>query len=60
MMIWTVLLNIFSFAVSCIMLALLLAGAYMAGVEAGKAAAHLDDDDPEINMPHTHGGDPDA
>lgn len=62
MMIWTVLLDIFSFVVSCAMLALLLAVAYAAGLKAGKAAAHLEDDDkdPEVYMPHTHGGDPDA
>lgn len=39
-------------------LAALLAAAYTAGVYAGKAAAHLDEDDePKIYMEHTHGGD---
>lgn len=38
-------------------LAALLAAAYTAGVCAGKAAAHLDEDDePKIYMDHTHGG----
>lgn len=38
-------------------LAVLLTAAYAAGVCAGKAAAHLDDDDePVIYMEHTHGG----
>ena len=36
-------------------LAALLAAAYTAGVCAGKAAAHLDDE-PKIYMDHTHGG----
>lgn len=35
----------------------LLSAAYTAGVAAGKAAAHLDEDDePKIYMDHTHGG----
>ena len=38
-------------------LAVLLAAAYTAGLCAGKAAAHLDEDDePTIYMDHTHGG----
>ena len=39
-------------------LAALLSAAYTAGLCAGKAAAHLDEDDePKIYMDHTHGGD---
>ena len=39
-------------------LAALLSAAYTAGVYAGKAASHLDEDDePKIYMEHTHGGD---
>ena len=38
-------------------LAALLSAAYTAGVCAGKAAAHLDEDaEPKIYMEHTHGG----
>ena len=40
-------------------LAVLLSAAYTAGLCAGKAAAHLDedeDDDAKIYMDHTHGG----
>lgn len=37
-------------------LAVLLAAAYTAG----KAAAHVDDEESKIYMPHTHGGDPDT
>ena len=38
-------------------LAALLAAAYTAGLCAGKAAAHTDEDDePKIYMDHTHGG----
>ena len=38
-------------------LAALLAAAYTAGVYAGKAAAHTDEDDePKIYIDHTHGG----
>ena len=38
-------------------LAALLSAAYTAGVYAGKAAAHLEEDDePKISMDHTHGG----
>lgn len=41
-------------------LAVLLSAAYTAGVCAGKAAAHLEEDDePKIYMEHTHGGDAD-
>jgi hypothetical protein len=36
------------------------ATAYTAGVAAGKAAAHVDDEESKIYMPHTHGGDPDT
>ena len=41
-------------------LAVLLATAYTAWVAAGKAAAHVDDEESKIYMPHTHGGDPDT
>lgn len=42
-------------------LAALLSAAYTAGVCAGKAAAHLDEDaEPKIYMEHTHGGEDDA
>lgn len=41
-------------------LAALLAAAYTAGLCAGKAAAHVDDEESKIYMPHTHGGDPDT
>lgn len=38
-------------------LAVLLSAAYAAGLCTGKAAAHLDEDDePQIYMDHTHGG----
>ena len=38
-------------------LTVLLAAAYTAGLCAGKAAAHMnDDDEPKIYMEHTHGG----
>ena len=41
-------------------LAVLLSAAYTAGVCAGKATAHLDEDaEPKIYMDHTHGGDAD-
>lgn len=41
-------------------LAVLLAAAYAAGLCAGKAAAHTDEDDePKIYMDHTHGGEAD-
>ena len=39
-------------------LAALLSAAYTAGLCAGKAAAHMgEDDEPKIYMEHTHGGD---
>ena len=42
---------------SLMLLAVLLSAAYTAGLCAGKAAAHLDEDDePKIYMDHTHGG----
>lgn len=42
-------------------LAVLLSAAYTAGVCAGKAAAHLEEDaEPKIYMDHTHGGEDDA
>jgi len=41
-------------------LSVLLAAAYTAGAAAGKAAAHVDDEESKIYMPHTHGGDPDT
>lgn len=38
-------------------LAVLLSAAYIAGLCAGKTAAHLDEDaEPKIYMEHTHGG----
>ena len=38
-------------------LAALPSAAYTAGLFAGKAAAHMDnDDEPKIHMDHTHGG----
>lgn len=53
-----ILLSILSGVVGAFALAGLLAAAYTAGVTAGKAAAHLDEDDePKIYMDHTHGGD---
>lgn len=40
-----------------VFLAALLSVAYAAGLCAGKAAAHLDEDaEPKIYMEHTHGG----
>lgn len=42
-------------------LAVLLSVAYTAGVCAGKAAAHTDEDaEPKIYMDHTHGGEDDV
>ena len=42
-------------------LTVLLSVAYTAGVCAGKAATHMDEDDePKIYMDHTHGGEDDA
>lgn len=41
-------------------LAALLSAAYAAGLCAGKAATHMDEDaEPKIYMDHTHGGDAD-
>ena len=48
------------FIIGSAVLAVLLATAYTAGVAAGKAAAHVDDEESKIYMPHTHGGDPDT
>lgn len=45
--------------IGCAVLTVLLSAAYTAGVCAGKAAAHLEedaDDEPKIYMDHTHGG----
>lgn len=55
-----ILLSVLTCTVGVFVLSVLLAAAYTAGVAAGKAAAHVDDDaeDPNICMPHTHGGDP--
>lgn len=48
-----ILLSIIGSAVLTVLLSI----AYTAGVYAGKAAAHLDEDDePKIYMDHTHGG----
>lgn len=57
-----ILLSILTYTVGIFVLSVLLAAAYTAGVAAGKAAAHADDDaeDQKICMPHTHGGDPDT
>ncbi len=54
--------SVLTCTVGVFVLSVLLAAAYTAGVAAGKAAAHVDDDaeDPNICMPHTHGGDPDT
>ena len=48
-----ILLSIIGSAVLAVLLA-------TAGVAAGKAAAHVDDEESKIYMPHTHGGDPDT
>ena len=49
-------LRLFS-GLAALALAALLAAAYTAGLCAGKAAAHTDEDDePKIYMDHTHGG----
>lgn len=55
-----ILLSILSGTVGIVVLSVLLAAAYTAGVAAGKAAAHVDDEESKIYMPHTHGGDPDT
>lgn len=48
------LLNALSFVIGCTLFALLLAIAYVAGEEAGKAAANIDDDEeqPEVYVVH--------
>lgn len=57
-----ILLSALTYTVGIFVLSILLAAAYTAGVAAGKAAAHLEDnaEDPKICLPHTHGGDPDT
>lgn len=50
-------MNILLSVIGSAILAVLLAAAYTAGVCAGKAAAHLEEDDePKTYMDHTHGG----
>lgn len=55
-----ILLSILTCTMGIFVLSVLLAAAYTAGVAAGKAAAHVDDEESRIYMPHTHGGDPDT
>lgn len=55
-----ILLSILTCTMGIFVLSVLLAAAYTAGVAAGKAAAHVDDEESKICMPHTHGGDPDT
>ncbi len=55
-----ILLSILTCTMGIFVLSVLLAAAYTAGVAAGKAAAHADDEESKIYMPHTHGGDPDT
>lgn len=55
-----ILLSILTCTMGIFVLSVLLAAAYTAGVAAGKAAAHMDDEESKIYMPHTHGGDPDT
>ena len=55
-----ILLSILTCSMGIFVLSVLLAAAYTAGVAAGKAAAHVDDEESKIYMPHTHGGDPDT
>lgn len=55
-----ILLSIMTYTMGIFVLSVLLAAAYTAGVAAGKAAAHVDDEESKIYMPHTHGGDPDT
>ena len=55
-----ILLTILTCTMGIFVLSVLLAAAYTAGVAAGKAAAHVDDEESKIYMPHTHGGDPDT
>lgn len=55
-----ILLSILTCTMGIFVLSVLLAAAYTAGVAAWKAAAHVDDEESKIYMPHTHGGDPDT
>lgn len=55
-----ILLSILTCTMGIFVLSVLLAAAYTAGVAAGKAAAHVDDEESKIYMPHIHGGDPDT
>lgn len=55
-----ILLSILTCTMGIFVLSVLLAAAYTAGVAAGKAAVHVDDEESKIYMPHTHGGDPDT
>lgn len=55
-----ILLSILTCTMGIFVLSVLLAAAYTAGVAAGKTAAHVDDEESKIYMPHTHGGDPDT
>jgi len=55
-----ILLSILTCTMGIFVLSVLLAAAYTAGGAAGKAAAHVDDEESKIYMPHTHGGDPDT
>lgn len=55
-----ILLSILTCTMGIFVLSVLLAAAYTAGVAAGKAAAHVDDEESKIYMPHTHDGDPDT
>lgn len=55
-----ILLSILTCTMGIFVLSVLLAAAYTAGVAAGKAAAHVDDEESKIYMPHTHGGDSDT
>ena len=55
-----ILLSILTCTMGIFVLSVLLAAAYTAGLAAGKAAAHVDDEESKIYMPHTHGGDPDT
>ena len=55
-----ILLSILTCTMGIFVLSVLLEAAYTAGVAAGKAAAHVDDEESKIYMPHTHGGDPDT
>lgn len=55
-----ILLSIMTYTMGIFVLSVPLPAAYTAGVAAGKAAAHVDDEESKIYMPHTHGGDPDT